>query len=1492
MKRKLKGIKKILKIAALAVLLISALPAGVYFLARMPSVQTYLTNQIARQVSENLDAKFEVGRVDIVFFNRVMLSDIIIEDQRGDILLRAERITVTINHLNRARRSIGFNQILMNNAVINLASDADSVLNLQFIIDAVASDDTTRTGWDFEINAVYLKNSSFTYRAYDPEARESGIDFGDIGITRLNLLVDRIKTSADTVFFNIRYLNLKEKSGFTVDHFSSENTVSPAGIRLDGLRIMTPYSRLDLEHYQMAFNDFADFKDFVGRVTLSGHFRPSWISFNDLAYFAPGLKEVDLTVRLSGEAGGRVSNLRGTGLNIEAFDGTSMTASFNMIGLPDIDQTFMFFDLDNLSTSAADIMKVVSAVGEPTADQAPEILANIGDIDYRGKFTGFIDDFVAYGELTTGIGSVITDLALQPDTDNTLNFSGRMRAVHFDAGLLSGADLLGRITFNAETSGQITTGGAVYADLDGTIDSVRFNEYTYKNIKLAGEVANRRYSGSAHINDPNIILDFLGSIDISDEIPEFDFSANVSDANMYNLNIEKDEPGTILSFLSTASFRGNSPDNLSGRVDLVNARFTRDEQYLQIENLSLQATGTGENREIILSSDLADGYLAGNYEFATITSSINTLVNKYIPSYAVNYKPVPDPSGNDFSFDLHLKETEEFTSFFFPDLYFASGTTLKGVYDPASYLTAVNAQSDEVRINNHVFSRINIETNSTDSLFNFSSAIERLLFANRFEIENISIRSGIINDSTSFHAAWDNREKIRYKGEINAGVTFERRPGQATPLVTVDIMPSDIYIADTLWTVEQSRAIIDSSSYQIEDFVFGMPHQKLMLNGKLSEDPLDSIHLEFHDMELRTIELIATPGSFHLAGIVNGKASLSDIHANPLFGTNLKIEDLTINHQVFGDMDIITKWLPESRSIAVHTHSERDGDRIINMEGQYTPDGNLLDFEIELAKINLRTFDGYIDEVFGNLRGLAGGNLRLEGNLRQPRFNGNILLQKASFMIDYLKTSYNFTHEVEIRDNDIIFNDIVVYDANHNTCRASGRVSHTWFRDFSLNIHLYPERFMALNTMERDNEQFYGRVFASGLVHITGPVDNIIMNISARTDRNTQFFIPLHKSSEVGELHFLSFTGSADNEAGIEPVEGIRNYEVDLSGIQLSFDLDVTPDAEVQIIFDSKIGDIIRGRGSGSFKMEINTLGQFSMFGEYTIEQGDYLFTLQNVINKRFEIERGGRINWNGDPFDANIDMKAVYRLRTSPAPLLAQYGTSDAYTRRIPVECHIIMRENLMTPDITFDIDLPTADPDTRRNIQGILSDEEKRNRQFLALLVINNFIVEEDLSGPGMGANLGMSATEASITTVSEFFSNQLSNWLSQLSRDIDFGVNWRPGDEITPDEVELALSTQVLNDRVRINGNVDVGGRQMNTSNIVGDFDVDIKLNRSGKLRLKAFTRANDNLIRTHLSPYTQGVGLFYREDFDSFDELMRRYWNMVFAEAKREEEASEP
>ena len=385
----------------------------------------------------------------------------------------------------------------------------------------------------------------------------------------------------------------------------------------------------------------------------------------------------------------------------------------------------------------------------------------------------------------------------------------------------------------------------------------------------------------------------------------------------------------------------------------------------------------------------------------------------------------------------------------------------------------------------------------------------------------------------------------------------------------------------------------------------------------------------------------------------------------------------------------------------------------------------------------------------------------------------------------------------------------------------------------------------------------------------------MLMDINARTDKNSVFYIPLYGAEEIYEHDFIQWAAYSPDNKNDENGNG-PGYQIKMQGLRMNFNLEVTPDAEVQLIFDPKVGDKIRGRGSGNLRLFINTLGKFEIFGDIVIDRGDYLFTLKNLINKYFEVEKGGIISWNGDPLDANINLRAVYSLKASVYPIAPE--PMETLRKRIPVEVLFQMTGKLMNPTIIPDIQLPTADQETRNIVKNRISTDEEMMKQFLSLLVINNFYSEVNPGG------LGGTAQRGSGIATSELFTNQLSNWLSQISKDFDIGLNYRPGDELTTDQLELAFSTQLLNDRVRINTNLGVGGTQTtaapvsNPNNIVGDFDIDFQITESGKLHIKAFNRANDNLlIRT--SPYTQGVGFTYREDFNGFGELLRRYKESV-------------
>jgi hypothetical protein len=321
----------------------------------------------------------------------------------------------------------------------------------------------------------------------------------------------------------------------------------------------------------------------------------------------------------------------------------------------------------------------------------------------------------------------------------------------------------------------------------------------------------------------------------------------------------------------------------------------------------------------------------------------------------------------------------------------------------------------------------------------------------------------------------------------------------------------------------------------------------------------------------------------------------------------------------------------------------------------------------------------------------------------------------------------------------------------------------------------------------------------------------------------------------------------------------------------MKFNIEITPDAKAQLIYNSKIGDVIRSQGSGNMQVSIDNDNNILLYGDYTVEQGDYLFTLQNVINKRFEIQQNGTIEWNGDPYDATLDLNAIYRLKASLSELFASIDGSADYTQRIPVLCKIALTKSLNNPDIKLDIELPTAEDRIIDEVRQYISSEEDMNKQILSLLVLGKFYTPEYLRGSyaSTGNNLVGS-------TASELLSNQFSNWLSQISNDFDVGFNYRPGNQITNDEVELALSTQLFNDRVSINGNIGNNSAQRTNANnngLVGDAEVNVKITNNGKLQLKAYNHANNNIIY-ETSPYTQGVGLTYREDFNNFDELWKK------------------
>jgi hypothetical protein len=1460
---------------------IFALPTTVFFVLKSSKVQTYLTQKIIKEVSENLNAKLEVESVYFKFFNRIVLKNVYIEDQLQDTLLFSKEIICTLKKFDRKNRIIDINNINLNDAKFYLNKfDTLQPINLAFIIRSAEKKDsipTDKPKWKISLKNIELHQMKFWYKSIRKVDVDYGVNFNDLYCNIDDLVIRDLKIENGVVDFYTRKLKFKEQSGFNVYSMKFNMSIGDKHMMFKNVKIRTSNSFINSDSLSFRMNDWDEYEKFAQNIRLDFALQESNISFKDIGFFVPIFKNISLNAVVSGRTYSKLSTFKGKNLKIHVGEQTELITDFNLNGLPNYKQMFMFVDFKKLTSCAKDFEIINKFLKRGNEINVPENFNKLGIISYKGNFSGFYDDFVTNGKFTSDLGNVITDLSLRPDTSKSLAFSGNLKTSNFNVGeLVSGTKRIGKISMDAQIKGSASTNKTIKATTKGTIHSIQINDYNYQNIVLDGYLTERTYDGFLSISDPNIHLDFKGGVDFSKEIPSFNFNASIPNTNLYGLNIDRKDTTSRFYCDVSANFEGSNIDNAIGEIIFSNTKLIKYNTEMTFDTLSLISEQFNDSQKLVLKSDYIDALLIGHYKSSTLFQSIQNLYYNYLSALIKSSTDtIKLDYNNSFTLDLNLKKTSLISKFFIPNISFSDSSVFKFNYNANQNKLLLNAFTKEFKFNKHTFNHLTVNTFSNDSIFTILTKCNSLILNNYFKLENFKTTSLTHNNNIDFKFDWSNTETSEYKGKILASASISQKEPYDDPSFKITILPSQVIVKDSLWYINKSQIKIDTTSIAFSNFKINHGEQYFIINGKVSENPNDTLYFDFGDLNLAHLNIITKEMKLEFAGIINGKANFSSIFNNPLFYADLEIDDLVLNKEEFGQMQVYSRWVEKSKAIQLEASTLFNTKRTVNISGYYYPNNKNIMFNIILDKLGLNILNPYLNSFASNISGVSDGSVMLTGTLDKPSFNGSVFLQDASMSINYIKTRYNFTTEVQVENNILKFNKVNALDVYGNAGLTNGYVKFGPKKEISFNFNINANNLHALNTTGADNESFYGTAFMSGIVNINGNKGKTFLDISAKTEKDTKINIPLTRLQSTEQSGFITFINKNK-----ETETSTSDFNIDYSGFGLNIDLEITPDAEAQLIFDSKIGDIIRGNGEGNIKMEIDNENDFKMYGDYTIEEGDYLFTLQNVINKKFKIKQGGNIIWNGEPYDANINVEAIYALKTTLTSLIdstTSYYSSGDYKKRIPVECQVYLTEKLMNPNIHFDINLPTADEESKTLVRNAINTEEKLNKQFLSLLVLNSFMREQ--TGSESNQNGTTSTAGLGTVTTSELLSNQLSHWLSQISDEWDIGVNYRPGDEISKDQVEVALSTQLLDDRVSINGNVGYGGQTVDqASNIVGDFNVDVKLNKSGKLRLKAFNESNDKLLYED-TPYTQGVGIFYREEFNSFSELLNKFWNKI-------------
>lgn len=1484
-----KVIKKSIRILLVIIVVLATIPTSIWLVIQDSRVQTFLVAKATDILEEKLNTTVSIKSIDYRLFNRVLLRDVFIQDLNGDTLLDAKIITANLKRFSSLKRTLSLGKVFLDSAYINLVTDTTGVMNLSAFIQAFGAKekaDSSSSPFTIRISNASIVKSTFRLHRLDADTVEYGVNFQDLFLTGLSINLKNFNIAGDTIGFTIDQMSFTDKSGFSVDKFRTDMRFSSKFMNFEKLQIRSMGNSINLPSLYMSYSTWEDMSDFLNQVNLNGSFQTTKASTGFISYFVPVFRQFDLDFSLNGSFRGTISDLRVRDLALTTADSTSLNFNANLTGLPDFNNTLMFIDIKDLTTTVSDIKSIKSKkTGLPIVN-LPDKLASLKRLNYTGTFTGFTTDFVAYGSLCSAIGELSVDLLIKPRESSMVNFDGKVSTNGFNLGKLIGNDVIGKTSLMATVKGSTDYKSHLEGETDATISSLEANGYTYSNIAISGGFGSKAFMGSLSLNDPNVKLNFMGMVDLSDSIPVFDFSAFVPKLDLVKLNLNKVDSISQASFLLTAKITGNSIDNVFGEVRVVNGLYKNQHGEIKTSDIIVNANNNSESKLISLKSEFAEGELRGKYNYANIFSSLQKLVFLYLPAFSPdNQKPhitptgVENPEYNDYIIKLRIKKTQKFTDVLVPKFSIGENTNIFGIYNPDFQTLMLKVSIPELTLAGNTFKNIVIDGSTNDSSFVASISSPNFEIGSAF-IRNLSVKAEASNNNILTSIAWDNKTKVRNEGQIIANTHVEHKMNFS--LIDITINPSSFFLNDTVWNIAESRVLVDSSRVFINNFSLSNNDQSLRVSGAIASLPTDSIRAEFKNIDLSNINFYTSSIGYNISGKLDGYAMVTDLTNTPLFFSDLKIEGIVLNSKPLGDVTVLSRWLAGDSRLNLSLMNTLDGVPMLSVVGDVFPKTNRLDINASIQKVLLNHIEPLIADNVSGIDGYLMGDLSLTGTFNKPRLDGVVNLVDGAASIGFTQTKYRISDPIEIQNSDLLFSNFRIYDINNRVATLNGAIRTGFFKDFKFDLSLLASNFQFLNTTERDNQLFYGSVFASGQIRVGGAPNNLTVNAAVKTEPRTAIFLPLSSSSEVAETDFVNIVDRSSDIIFIDDSFESLIYK-SKANIALTFDMQVTPDAEVQIIIDKQLGDIIRATGKGTLKMEINPSADlFKMFGQYAIESGDYLFTLQGVINKRFKIGQGSTITLNGDIEDAMMNIQAIYGLRTTLSPL-SPGSDNELFKRRTQVDCYINLTGKLMEPNIKFDIKVPLAETDESINavVQDAINTEERLSKQFLSLLVVNNFTsdVQEQMGG-GFGQGLA--------STASEMLSNQLSNWLSQWSSNFDVGINYRPGDEISSDEIELALSTQLFNERVTLNSNVDMGSQNVNTP-IAGDFSIDVKIVPSGKLRAKAFARSNDDVfIGDNENDYTTGAGFMYREDFNSFAELWKRYVNFFRRKPEEEEE----
>ena len=1398
-------------------------------LMHLPSVQTFLGKEVAEALADKFGTKVEVGKVNLGFFNRIIIDDVMMYDQQGDSLIYASRLSAKIDYMAATQGKISVSSAQIFGLRANLyRQTAKSPANFQFVLDSLASKDTTQhKPLDLHIGSLIIRRGAIAYNQRDVAPRSGVFSPQHIRVSELSSHILLNHVTDNSIDLLLKKLSFKDESGFKLQSLHFKLQADRQKATLKEFRLLMPRSELVLDDLKVTYR-FEGKRFIPESLRFKGGIQQSKITFADVASLVPALRHFDDAVFVSSRFSGTAKSISVPSLNLRTGSGSINLQARGSYSHASSHPAWNA-DIANLNLSPAGVEFLAENLGSKV--KIPKEIQRLGTIHLTGKAKGYEKVLSAKGNIETDAGNI----SLQAfKNDDRIKASVDTRGVN-----------LGRILDNRKL-------GTVEARIDahgtmkhifakGNIARFDYGNYDFHNIEIDGDYDMKTLRGTASIADPNVNLSVKGDYHLGSRLYALDAAINHLRPTVLGMKMH-------------------------------------DPSY-SLDNISISANNKGKEGHLDVEAPFVSLYARGQYDLTTIYGSIMRLVADKLPTIPGISKHAAK-GYNDFTLQANITSAEVLQRMFGLPLSLNLPVHINGNISDAEknvnlYINAPNFSWD-----GSAFHDANIELNTIGDSLRMEARISQGLPYEKTPVYRLRAAAADNNLSTLLYYA-NQSSKLPITGKIDARTQFFTSDNGATG-VHVTVNPSEIMLGEKKWLLNPADIIYRKNELTVDMLNFSHGDQHIIINGKATPQATDSIVADLKDVDVAYILNLVNFHSVDFAGKASGKAVVKSIFQTPEAYANLDVKDFVFENGPLGTLHAKAAYDNQEGQINIDATAEDGPEHLTVINGYVSPKRNYIDLGIEAHNTSLKFMENFCGSFLNNVEAWCKGKLNVVGDLKNINLVGDVVAHGRMHM-KQLGTDYTFNHlRAHAIPDDIQFEGDSIYDSHYNSKHSHfalirGGIHHKHLTRLSYDLDIDANNFLGFDTHEFGDDTFYGTVFATGTVGIHGKSGETIIDIDATPEPHSIFVYNVASPDAISAGSFIHWNDATPYIYRPYSPDSDKDKKKDSSSdfssdMRINFLVNTNPNLTLKLMMDDQTGDYITLKGNGVIRANYYNKGGLDMFGNYVVDHGQYKLTIQNIIKKDFDFQPGGTIAFGGDPYNAPLNLQAKYTVNGVPLSDL-NIGRSFS-SNNIRVDCLMDITGTPGAPKVDFSMDLPTVNSDAKQMIYSVINSQEEMNQQVLYLLGIGRFYTQTKNNQTSEDASQQSQTSLAMQSLLSGTISQQINNVLSSFvnSSNWNFGANISTGNEgFNNAEYEGILSGRLLNNRLLFNGQFGYRDNANATQSFIGDFDLRYLIFPNGNLSIHVYNQTNDRYF-TRNSLNTQGVGLIMKKDFFNLRDLL--------------------